>query len=383
MEEMTLEKCREQLDQIDRELVRLFERRCQVSLEVARCKEKTGKAVFDEKREQQVRLTRQSMVQDPALAGQVQQFVENILHLSKELQREYLSRRERENAPLQGKELETSSQKGPILYLGMQGSNSHLAAQKVGAGRQLIEKNSFEEIFETLKVHQNVEAVLPMENSIHGDVGAILTGIIQNGLFIRGEFSLKIENILMGKQGATIKGLKRVYSHEQALGQCSKYLSGLEGVTLVPYTSTSAAAEYVSGQQSLEKGAVANSLAMELYGLVPLQKNIADEPNNFTRFLLIGRQCRKDDSCNKISMHFDLNHTCGTLSSVLEIFQKHRANLLNIRSYPHYQNGFIYSFYVECEGNLLDPEVASLMEELNQNTLSFQILGNYENATHG
>lgn len=381
--EMTLEKCREQLDQIDRELIGLFEKRCQVSQEVAKCKKKMGKAVFDERREQQVRQTRQDMVNNPAFTEQVQLFIENLLHLSKELQREYLNRSANGEKTLGGALAGESAQRGPVLYLGMQGSNSHLAAKKIGAGRTLVEKSCFEEIFEALKTQENVEAVLPMENSIHGDVGTILSGIIQNSLYIRGEFSLKIENILMGKPGATTAGLKRIYSHEQALGQCGRFLKQLKGAKLVPYTSTSAAAQYVSQKEGLEDGAIANSLAMELYGLAPLQKNIADELINFTRFILIGRECRKEAGCNKISLHFDLNHTCGTLSSVLEIFQKHRTNLLNIRSYPHYQNGFIYSFYVECEGNLLEPEMGQLMEELSQNTISFQILGNYESATHG
>lgn len=263
-----------------------------------------------------------------------------------------------------------------IAFLGPEGTFTQEAVFKhFGHSVNAAPVDSVDEVFravETGTVHYGVVAV---ENSTEGAVVHTLDLLINSPLKLCGEVELRIRHHLLS--GAADRGaLKTVYAHQQALAQCHRWLDNhLRGVGRVAVSSNAEAARRASGEQ--DAGAIAGDGAAALYRLNVLARDIEDEPNNTTRFLVIGRTTSPPCGRDKTSLLFSVNNRPGALYRVLEPLGKHGISMTRIESRPSRRGMWDYVFFVDIEGHVQDEKVAAALRELEQAATMFKVLGSY------
>ncbi len=221
-------------------------------------------------------------------------------------------------------------------------------------------------------------AVLPIENSSHGAVSDIFDLLVRYpALAIVEEVDLHVAHALMSVAGASMDGLKRIYSHPQALGQCAAFLEAHPDIEAVPVLNTAVAAAYVRDHQDPCIAALASELSAELYGLTILQRGVNQEKSNTTRFIVLGRERVYTADAEKISICFETAHKPGALYNALGNFIFNDVNMLMIQSRPIPEKPFEYRFFIDLEGNLSMPNVINALAGLEDQITSLRILGNY------
>lgn len=391
MKELDLEKIREEIDSIDRELVRLFESRMDTVIKVARYKEKNNQPVLDKSRESLVIDKAKSFLKDDHYEKPVEEFFENLMAISRKLQAQLIFSGGRDEVKEETKtedslELELSentvnskSDNIRVCYQGVPGAFSEEALVKYfGEDTDRTNVDDFEDVFKALKDVKCDYGVLPIENSSTGGVSEVCDLLRKYGLYIVGEKSIKIEQNLLGLSGASIDVLKEVYSHSQGLGQSSDFLKQNKNLILMPYRNTAESAKLVSETNDKSKAAIASKRAAELYDLEILKANINNNKNNYTRFIIIGRNLEVDEESNKISIVFSAPHKPGALYSALSHFAENNLNMQRIESRPIKEKSWEYFFYIDFEGNINDERIKYVLEKIKENSMYFKLLGNYK-----
>ncbi len=268
-----------------------------------------------------------------------------------------------------------------IGFLGPRGTFSHEAlekyAQNIGP-YEAVDFSSISELIDAVNDNRIDEAVAPMENSIEGAVNAtldILSGDME--LKIKAEIVIPIEQNLLVRKGTDIKDIRRILSHPQPIGQCRKYIEkNFPGVQVEFVYSTAGAALEVAG--GAEGAAAIGSLtAARVYGLEVAARNIQDESNNFTRFVIIAKEDSKPTGCDKTSLVFSTENKPGSLYRVLQIFNLWDINMTRIESRPARDRLGSYKFFVDIEGHWQDPDVRDAITMVRRKTSYFKNLGSY------
>lgn len=265
-----------------------------------------------------------------------------------------------------------------ISFQGEPGANSHIAAQQAFPTLEPLPCASFEDAFAAVSEGQARYAMIPVENSVAGRVADVHHLIPESGLFIIGERFVPIRHQLLGLPNATLEGLTQVRSHPQALGQCRKLLREL-GVAAVKTLDTAGAAREVKELGDPRVGALASSLAAELYGLKVLKPDIADAGHNTTRFLIFSREKREappDQPC-MTSFVFRVRNVPAALYKALGGFATNGVNMTKIESYIEGGAFAAAMFYCEVEGHPAQRPVELALEELGFFSTSLNILGVY------
>ncbi len=266
-----------------------------------------------------------------------------------------------------------------IAYQGIPGSFSHQAAcMYFGSSEQLISKDSFDKVFESVDNGEAEWGILPVENSSIGVISKVFDLLYRYELNIRGELYLDIKHNLLGLPGSKIEYIEEVYSHPQAIEQCSQFLSQYPNWRVIPFFDTAKSAEWIKAQGMFSNGAIASTEAAELYGLNVLVHDIHDNPLNYTRFIVIAKEREIDSACNKVSLIISLHHRPGSLYRIVEQFAENGLNMLKIQSRPIVTKPFEYMFYIDFEGNLSDKKVGEALEAIQKHCSSFKIIGNYK-----
>jgi prephenate dehydratase len=267
-----------------------------------------------------------------------------------------------------------------ISYQGEPGANSHIACRDVFPELEPLACASFEDAFAAVSEGQAKYAMIPIENSVAGRVADVHHLIPESGLFIIGEHFAPIRHQLLGLKSATVAGLREVRSHPQALGQCRKVLRDM-GVKPVTTVDTAGAAREIAELGDPSIGALASSLAGEIYGLKVLAGDIADAAHNTTRFLVFARQAQtpKDGPC-MTSFVFRVRNVPAALYKALGGFATNGVNMTKLESYIEGGGFAAAMFYAEIAGRLEDPGVQHAMEELKFFSASLNILGTYPAA---
>ena len=266
-----------------------------------------------------------------------------------------------------------------VGYLGPTGTFTHQAALKhFGAGAQLVPARAIVDVFDEVERRRVEYGVVPVENSTEGAVNVTLDRLIDSDAVICGELSLAISQHLLS--GARDLGaVKRVVSHPQGLAQCRRWLAEhLPDAATEESTSTAAAAEMAAADATV--AAIASELAAQLYAVPILRPRIEDNPNNFTRFLIIGRQPAKPSGQDKTSILFAMRNEPGSLYRILEPLARTGINLTKIESRPAKRRPWEYVMFVDFEGHRETPAVTSALAELEERTLFLRILGSYPAA---
>ncbi len=266
-----------------------------------------------------------------------------------------------------------------IYFQGTFGAYSHLAALSIFKGVQIIPCKTFDECFLKASKDDNSKIIIPESNRITGNIG-IEYLIFKYRLNIYSEFFQKIEHNLLGLPGAKISDIKDVYSHGQALSQCSKFIKSNSLIEHVR-ADTAGSAEMVSKTKDKTKAAIASSLSAKTYNLEIIKNNIENEKGNLTRFLIMGKNISQPEFGNKkyiTSFLFKLKSKPAALYQSLGGFAINGINLTKLQSYPEKNTFDSFFFLCDLDGHIEDTKVQKSLEELGLHCQDFHVLGVFE-----
>ncbi|MDY0268376.1 prephenate dehydratase [Trichloromonas sp.] len=351
-----LSELRQAIDDIDDRILDLLNRRASVVIEVGKAKAGQSKDFYVPSRERAIyeRLTAANPGPFPSEA--IRKVFREIISASLSLEQ-----------PMK------------VAFLGPQGTFTHAAAmQQFGFSAQLMPQKSIPAIFEEVARGRAPYGVVPVENSTEGVVSHTLDMFMESDLKINAEIMLGISHFLMSRSGR-MTDIKKVVSHPQPLAQCRKWLEeNLPHVPLVDVGSTALAAQMALEDESF--GAIASEMAATLYGLQVVKERIEDNPNNFTRFLVIGRNTPERSGRDKTSLMFSIKDQPGILYRMLEPFSKREINLSKIESRPMKKKAWEYIFFLDLEGHIDDEPIRAAVNELKDYCQFLKVLGSYPRA---
>lgn len=372
-----LQHSREKIDEIDKQLVALFEERMLIAKDVAAYKLETGKKILDREREASKLSALSEMATNDFNKHGVRELFTQIMSMSRKLQYGLLSKKETE---LPFEEIEGIQVNGEtkVVCFGDKGSYTEQAMDEYfNKPISPIYAKTFREIMETIKDGRAEYGVMPIENTSTGGITDIYDLLVEFDNYIIGEHVVKVEHCLLGLKEANISDIKQVFSHSQGLMQCSKYLQQHKDMKPIESISTADSAKRVLNENDISNGAIASMKAAECYGLQVLEKGINHEHNNSTRFIVISKKPQYLKYSNKISICFELPHTSGSLYNMLSHFIYNNLNMTKIESRPLEGRNFEYRFFVDFEGNLIDAGVKNALFGINEEAVDLKILGNY------
>ncbi|WP_036607015.1 prephenate dehydratase [Oribacterium sp. P6A1] len=375
----TLLEIRDRLDVIDKEITGLYKKRMDLCAEVAETKIKSGKAVFDPAREAEKLDTVSSYLESDFDKKSIRELYQQMMTISRRLQLAILARHGK-SYDTGYKKIGTRNKLGKrAVYQGVEGAYAHIAARQCfGNDADLTNVKTWKDAADMVKEGKADYAVLPIENSSHGVVSDNFDLLIKYPeLAIIEEVDLKVEHALMSVEGAELEGIKAVYSHPQALGQCSSFFDEHPDITPVATANTAVAAKLVKERGDKSIAALASEESAELYGLTVLQRSVNKEKTNTTRFIIIGREKTYTDDAKKISLCFETAHRPGALYNILGNFIFNDVNMTMISSRPVPERPFEYRFFVDIEGRLDMPDVINALSGMVDQVTELSILGNY------
>ncbi len=374
---MDLGELRKGLDEIDAQIVELYEKRMELCRQVAEYKISTGRKVLDRVREQEKLSKVKSLTHNAFNSQGVEELFEQIMSMSRKLQYQMLA-----DSGSQGKlpfigvsDLETG--KARVVFQGAEGAYSQAAMlQYFGDEIKSFHVDTFRDAMSAIDEGSADFAVLPIENSTAGIVNEIYDLLVEFENYIVGEQIIRIEHCLLGVPGTKIEDIKRVYSHPQSLMQSAKYLAD-HPWQQISMQNNAFAARKVAEEKDKSQAAIASELAGQIYGLEVLQKKVNHSGSNSTRFIIVTNQkiFRKD--AGKVSICFEVPHESGSLYHMLSHFIYNNLNMTKIESRPIEGRNWEYRFFVDFEGNLADSSVKNALRGLRDEAANMRILGNY------
>jgi chorismate mutase/prephenate dehydratase len=301
-----------------------------------------------------------------------------------ELSRSYQSKRNSQRSAL-FEDISAAIENTPKLFpqtpmvacQGVEGAYSQIACEKIFKSPFIMYFKNFEGVFHAIDQGLCRYGILPIENSSAGSVKKVYDLMIHHNFSIVRTFRLKIDHNLLAAPGATLEGIKEVYSHEQAINQCSELLSSMQGVKVIPVENTAVAAEMVSKSGRTDVAALSSRSCAELYGLKCLASSVQDKGNNYTRFICISKRLEIYPGADKTSIMMILNHRPGALYKVLARMYVLGINVTKLESRPLPDRDFEFMFYFDLDTSIYSEEFVQLMCELDDLAEEFTYLGSY------
>ncbi len=373
MSEDKLKALRKQIDEIDEKLVPLFCKRMDTSLSVALYKKENGMPIFDAEREKAIL---DSLSESAGkYKGYASVLYGTLMDLSRALQHDVID--SAGAVPAEETVRFDASLPCHVACFGREGAYAHIAACSIFKAAEIEFFPTFADTADALLRDDRFDyAVMPVENSTAGSVLEVYDLLINNPLYIVAGIEIPVIHCLLGVSGAAESSVKTVYSHKQALSQCSEFIKA-HGMQQVEELSTAAAAFRVSQKDDVRVGAIASKLAASQYGLEVIKEGIQNTSNNSTRFVALSRKLSSSDDADKISIVFSLDHRPGTLYRTLARFAALGLNLTKIESRPKHAGKFEYMFYLDFTGNIDRKETWRLLSALKNELQDFKVLGNY------
>lgn len=375
---MDLTELRNEIDEVDRQMVELFEKRMEICGQVASYKIENDKPVFDKKREEEKIQKVMALAHGELNQTGVQELFEQLMSTSRKLQYRIMTEHgKNQKPPFQRKEcLEISNAK--VVFQGAEGSYSQAAMKRYfGEKVESTHVETFREAMEAIAEKKADFAILPIENSTAGIVSEIYDLLVEFDNYIVGEQIIPIEHCLMTIPGTTMEEIRQVYSHPQSLMQSARFLNRHPDWQQISMQNNAFAAQKVAGEQDRSKAAIASAYAAEYYGLEVLQKGVNDQKNNVTRFIVISNQKIFVKDADKISLCFEVPHKSGSLYRILSHFIYNNLNMNRIESRPIEGKNWEYRFFLDFVGNLEQEEVQNALRGIQEEASNVRILGNY------
>ena len=376
--ELDLQKIREQLDQVDSQLVELFEQRMKLCGDVAEYKRKSKKPIFDPEREKQKRFAVRSLAKTPFNEIAVDEMFAQLMTISRRYQYQQLgTAKSRISEGFRLVEcLPTAGVK--VVYQGVEGAYSHEATRKFfGQQVNAYHVPSWEEAMEDVAAGKAAYAVLPIENSSAGAIIDNYDLLLKYDNYIVGETEVVVNHALLGLLQAKLSDIRTVYSHPQGLIQCQEFLSTHREWKQVSVENTAMAAKQVAQENDVTQAAIASETAGALYGLTALERSINHNRNNTTRFIILAKEPLYRLDAKKVSVCFEAPHVSGSRYNMLGHFIYNHVNLVMIQSRPILERNWEYRFFVDIEGTLQDGKVQNALLGIEHEAVNLRILGNY------
>ena len=354
-----LDALRRKIDDIDHALLRLFNDRARLAQEVGELKKQAGDAVlYRPEREAQILARRQAENTGPLPNAAIAQLYRELMSACMALE-----------SPLR------------IAYLGPEGTFSQAAALKAfGSSASTLPHTTIDDVFRTVEAQQADYAVVPVENSTEGAVGRTLDLMLTTPLSACGEVQIEVHQNLMTR-APSFADIVRVYSHSQSLAQCNGWLNAnLSRAERVPVASNAEAAKRAASDP--QSGAIAGEIAARIYDVPILARHIEDDPNNRTRFLVIGAQSVPPSGRDQTSLVMSAPNRPGAVHALLAPFAKHGVSMTRLESRPSRMGRWEYYFFVDLQGHEKDAAVAAALAELRELAPFVKLLGSYPAAAH-
>lgn len=265
-----------------------------------------------------------------------------------------------------------------VAFQGERGAYSEAAAMIFFKDAiETVPYPTFHEVLESTEVGKTDYAILPVENSLEGSVGESYDLLLNTKLSVIGEIYHRIKHCLIGFDG--VEKIDTVYSHPQALGQCRRFIQE-HHLKAIPTYDTAGSVKILLELQKNNIACIASRRAAEIYKVSIIKEGIEDNPNNYTRFLVLTNGTTSETAKDKTSIIFSIKHTPGALYNVIEKFHANRINLTKIESRPTKATPWEYNFYVDFEGSQNDKNIQDALEKIKPNTIFLKILGSYPRA---
>ena len=376
---MDLKDLRNDIDAIDDQLVKLFAQRMEISAQIAGYKKEKSLPIFVPARERE-KLADVAEKAGPDMAN----YTRVLYSMLFELSRSYQSKLTGEVSPLY-REIMEAIEHTPKLFpqtpmvacQGVEGAYSQIACEKIFKNPFIMYFKNFEGVFSAIDKGLCQYGILPLENSTAGSVKKVYDLMIKHNFSIVRTFRLKIDHNLLAKPGTKISDIKEIYSHEQAINQCSEFLQTLTGITVIPVANTAVAADLVSKSDRKDVAALSSRSCAELYNLEILASSIQDKGNNRTRFICISKKLEIYPGSDKTSIMMVLPHRPGSLYKFLARLYTLGINVTKLESRPIPDRDFEFMFYFDLETSIYSEEFVQLMCELENLCEDFKYLGSY------
>jgi chorismate mutase/prephenate dehydratase len=352
----SLEDLRKQIDALDDQIVPLLNARAQIVVQIGKLKQQSGVPIYAPDREkavlEKVRKLNKGPLSNRCLEAVYRELMSGSFALEKPLR---------------------------IGFLGPEGTFSHEAAiRKFGSSVEYLPLTEIPSVFEEVMRGHIDYGLVPIENSIGGGVVDTLDAFLHSSAKICAEVLMTIHHNLLAKE--PWEKIQTIYSKPEVFSQCRKWLLGTaKNRDVQPAASTSKAAEMASLQPGV--AAIGSAIAGEKYGLHTLFENIEDNPDNVTRFFVIGREAARASGQDKTAIMFTTAHKPGALAEVLDVFKENGINLTNIDQRPSKKVNWEYYFFIDIQGHSDDSVMKKAIEEAKQHCLQLTVLGSYPRAT--
>ena len=374
---MELTEIREQIDQVDRRIVELYEKRMGLAAEVAEYKIERGMRVLDPKREREKLADLRELAANPFNAHGIEELFTQLMSMSRKLQYEIIAK-EGAQGQLPFTPVESLKHVGRVVFQGDHGAYSEQAMFSFfGNEVKSFHVETFRDAMCAIEEGSADYAVLPIENSTAGIVSEIYDLLAEFENYIVGEQIIRIEHCLMAKEGTSIKDIQTVFSHPQSLMQSQRFLAEHPAWKQVGMKNNAFAAAHVAREADDHIAAIAGEQAAKTYGLSILQKGVNQARDNSTRFIIVTNQKIFARNAKKISICFEIPNVSGSLYRILSHFIYNDLNMCRIESRPIEDRSFEYRFFVDFDGNFLDAGVRNALRGLREEARSLRILGNY------
>ena len=368
-----------EMDACNKQILEAFEHRMDIASRIGDVKRSLGLRVTDPRRERQIL----SAIADQA-SPEFKSYATVLFSLLMEVSSAYQEHRMRPTSPLRERieqALETTPKLFPqfasVACQGVDGAYSQLAAEKIFKRPNITFYRNFEGVFQAVESGTCEYGVLPIENSSAGTVNAVYDLMMEHDFHIVRTYRLKVDHNVLATEGATLDGITEIYSHQQAINHCARYLEGLPHVKVTPVTNTAEAARMVAESGRTDVAALSSRACASLYGLSVLARQVNDSDNNYTRFACITKDLQVFPGADRTSLMMVAPHEPGALYKVLARFYALDINLTKLQSRPILGQDFEFMFYFDLDASVYSPEFASLVCELEDFCDDFKYLGTY------
>ena len=382
---MNLEECRKEIDIIDKELVELFVKRMNVAKNVAEYKKETGMAVYDAERERKL-LQKVEEAAGEEFGDYTRRLYSSILELSRNYQSKSLAVSSGLSADIIKATNETPKlfpEKAVVACQGIEGAHSSAACQKLFEKPSIMYCQSFDAVFHAVESGLCSYGVVPLENSSAGSVTQIYNLMSEHKFSIVRSTKMQIQHTLLVKKGTKLEDIKEVYSHAQALSQCSDFLSSLgKGVKVTECANTAIAAKMVADSDRKDVAAISSELCASQYSLEVIKPYIQNTKNNYTRFICFSKKLEIYPGADRTSLLIKTPHRAGALYSVIANFYSLGINIIKLESRPIPESDFEFMFYFDIDVSVYSEKLPAIIDllEYSLGAKNVKYLGSYREA---
>ena len=375
---MELSEIREKIDAVDDQLLDLFLERMHLSEEVAAYKNEHHLPILNKERERAI------LAKVTEKSGEKERYAyhlfSTLFELARSRQAELIDAPTRVGSQIKSALADMNEvfpQTGLVACQGVEGANSQVACDRLLPRGNIVYVKTFQAVVSAVESGLCKFGVLPIENSSNGSVRTVYELLQDHNLSIVRSTRLCIRHELLTLPGVKMEDITEIYSHEQAIGQCSKFLNGLNGVRVIPCDNTAMAAKMVAERGDRHVAAISSHPCAALYGLETVSDEIQDSDNNYTRFICVTKDPVIYAGANRISLIIACDNKPGALYEILSKLAALGINMTKLESCPVTGRNFEFIFFLELEASVQAPGVLPMLEELERSCEGFHFLGNY------